>query len=210
MINWHSSIWGSGNIFRSIFAHNGNQYFNYTLKQLSITLTQFIASWQAIGIQEHRKRIQQPVIHFRYPKMHLVSHISESIRRECSLDNLACNISKLLHISTVREACGSSSKDNDIRQVLIHNNRYTRLDYLQKILLHYTLQGWNNTISAKVFHPLLTADIQRSNCRPYHLHHQHWQKESVFHHVSQKVHHLRDTPVCRVCRSLKLASLRDV
>jgi len=49
-------------------------------KEFSICLVEFEAWWQAIGVQELRKTIEQHVIHFGYAKMHLVSHISESIR----------------------------------------------------------------------------------------------------------------------------------
>ena len=49
-------------------------------KEFSICLVQFEAWWQAMGIQELRKTIVQRVIHFGYPQMHLVSHISESIQ----------------------------------------------------------------------------------------------------------------------------------
>jgi hypothetical protein len=49
-------------------------------KEFSIRLVEFEAWWQIIGVQEFRKTIEQRVIQFGYPKMHLVSHKSESIR----------------------------------------------------------------------------------------------------------------------------------
>jgi len=49
-------------------------------KEFSIRLGEFEAWWQAIGVRELRKTIESRLIHFGYPKMHLVSHISESIR----------------------------------------------------------------------------------------------------------------------------------
>jgi len=49
-------------------------------KESSIHMVQSEAWVQKIGVQELRKRIQQHEIHFRYPKMYLVSHISESMR----------------------------------------------------------------------------------------------------------------------------------
>jgi len=45
-------------------------------KEFSIPLVKFEAWWQAISVQELRKNIEQCVIHFGYPKMHLVHHIS--------------------------------------------------------------------------------------------------------------------------------------
>jgi hypothetical protein len=48
--------------------------------EFSIRLIKFEAWWETICIQALRKTIEQCVIHFGYPKMHLVSDISESIR----------------------------------------------------------------------------------------------------------------------------------
>jgi len=48
-------------------------------KELSIRLIEFKVWWHVIGIQELWKTIEQHVIHFGHPKMHLVSHISELI-----------------------------------------------------------------------------------------------------------------------------------
>jgi len=56
-------------------------------KGFSIRLVEFEDWWQAIGILELRKTIEQRVINFGYPMMHLVSHISESIQRMGSGDN---------------------------------------------------------------------------------------------------------------------------
>ena len=49
-------------------------------KEFSIHLIELEARWETIGIQALRKTIEQHVIHFGYPMMHLVCHISESIR----------------------------------------------------------------------------------------------------------------------------------
>ena len=49
-------------------------------KELCIGLIKFKARWKEIGSQELRKTIEQCVKHFRYPKMHLVHHLSESIQ----------------------------------------------------------------------------------------------------------------------------------
>ena len=48
-------------------------------KEFPIGLVEFDAWWQAMGVQELQKTIEQRVIHFVYAMMHLVSHISESI-----------------------------------------------------------------------------------------------------------------------------------
>jgi len=72
--------------------------------EFSIRLIEFEAWWETIGIQVLRKSIEQRLIHFGYPKMHLVSHISESIRRMGSGDNFTTDISERLHIANVKEA----------------------------------------------------------------------------------------------------------
>ena len=48
-------------------------------RELSICLIEFEAWWQAFGVQEIRRTIKQLVIHFGYPKIHLLSHISKRI-----------------------------------------------------------------------------------------------------------------------------------
>jgi len=110
-------------------------------KEFSIHLIQFDACWQAISIQELQKTIKQPVIHFRYPNMYHERHISESIWGVGSGDKFTTDIPELLHISTVKEADGSTSKANYIRQMLKHSGQCTGLDYLEEKLLNHTLQG---------------------------------------------------------------------
>jgi hypothetical protein len=53
----------------------------------TIHLIEFEAGWETISIQGLRKTIEQQVIHFGYPKTHLVSHISYSIHGMGSRDN---------------------------------------------------------------------------------------------------------------------------
>jgi len=49
-------------------------------KVFSFRMIEFKAWWETINVQSLRKTIEQCVIHFGYPKMHLVSHISGSNR----------------------------------------------------------------------------------------------------------------------------------
>jgi UTP-glucose-1-phosphate uridylyltransferase len=46
-------------------------------KKFSIHLVEVEAWWQANGVQQLWKTIEQRAIHFGYPTMHVVSHISE-------------------------------------------------------------------------------------------------------------------------------------
>jgi len=50
------------------------------MEEFSIRLIEFEAWWGTIVIQALQKTIEQRVIYFGDQKMHLVSHISESIR----------------------------------------------------------------------------------------------------------------------------------
>jgi hypothetical protein len=178
--------------------------------EFSIHLIEFEAWWEAIGIQAIRKTIEQRVIHPGYPKMHLVSHISESIPRMGCGDTFTTDISEWLHIANVKEAYLSSNKVNDIRQMLKHNDRCTGLDYMEKTLSYYALEDWCNIDSAKVCKLLSATDKLRSACRAHLLHLQTIQDEPIICPVSQQVYHLRETHVRRVYGSIQLTSLRDV
>jgi hypothetical protein len=74
------------------------------IKEFSIPLVEFGAWWQATGIQELRETIEQRVIHLGHPMIHLVSYISQSIRRMGSGDNFTTNISEWLYIANMKEA----------------------------------------------------------------------------------------------------------
>jgi hypothetical protein len=64
---------------REIYGITSNEQMRFREK-FSIPLIQFEAWWQAIGVQELWKPIQQREIHFGYAKLHLGSHISQSIQ----------------------------------------------------------------------------------------------------------------------------------
>jgi len=177
--------------------------------ELSIRLIEFEAWWETIGIQALRKTIQQRVIHFGYPMMHLVSHISESIRRIDSGDNFTTDISERLYIAKVKEAYRSSNKVNYIRQMLKHNDWCTGLDYMEETLSYLALEGWNDVDSLKVLNPLSITDKWCSTHKAHVLHLQRIQDKPIIRRVSQQVYHLRETHVRGVCRSIKLTSLRD-
>jgi hypothetical protein len=74
------------------------------MKEFSIRLVEFERWRQASEVQELRKTIQQHVIIFGYPKMHLVSHLSESIWRMGSGDDFTNDIFEHPHIGNVKEA----------------------------------------------------------------------------------------------------------
>jgi hypothetical protein len=55
-------------------------------------MIEYEAWWETICIQVLLKTIEQRVIHFWYPKMCLVSHISKTIQRIGLGDNFATDI----------------------------------------------------------------------------------------------------------------------
>jgi len=93
--------------------------------------------------------------------------------------------------------------------MLKHNDRCTGLDFMEVTLSYVALQGCYNIDSAKLFNLLLAADTWRNTCRSHLLLLHQCQKEPFFCPVSQQVHHLRETHVRGVCRSIKLTSVRD-
>jgi hypothetical protein len=137
-------------------------------KDLSIRLIEFEAWWKAICVQELRKTIQQHVIQFGYPKMHLVSHIPESLRRMGSGNNFTTDISAKLLIANVKEAYRSRNKVNYIRQTLKQNEWCTSLDCMEETLSDLAHQGWYDIDSSKDFN-LLSAPDKRRNTRRAHL-----------------------------------------
>jgi len=177
--------------------------------EFSICLIEFEAWWETMRIQALPKSIEQRIIHFEYPKMHLVSHISESIRRMGSGDNFTSGISERLHIANVKEAYQSTNKVNYIRQMLKHNDRCTGLDYMEETLVYLALQGWYNIDSARVFNLLSTTDKRQSTGRAHLLRLQTIEDEPIIRPVSQQLYHLREMHVRGVCSSIKLTSLRD-
>jgi len=98
--------------------------------EFSIRMIEVEAWWETIGIEALLKTIGHCVIHFGYPKIHHVSHISESIRRMGSHDNFTTDISERLHIANVKDAYRSSNNINCIRHMLMHNDRCTGHDYM--------------------------------------------------------------------------------
>jgi hypothetical protein len=90
------------------------------------------------------------MIHWGYPKLHLVSYISESIRRMGSGDNFTPDISERLHIAHVKEAYRSTNKVNYIRQMLKHNDQCTGHDYMEEALSYLAIKGWYDIDCANV------------------------------------------------------------
>jgi hypothetical protein len=178
-------------------------------KEFSIRLIKYEAWWQAIGVQELPKTIIQRVVHFKYPKMNLVSHISESIQRMGSGDNFTTDISERLHIGNVQEAYRSHNIANYIREMLKLNDRSTGPDNMEGTISYLALQDWYDIDSAKVFNLLSAADKQRNSHNAHLSRFQHCHDEQFFCPVTPQVHNLRETHVSVLCRSHNLTTLRE-
>jgi hypothetical protein len=198
--------WVTSQLEREIYDITSNKQ-NKT--ELSICGIEFEAALEIFGIQALRKSIEQRVIHFRYPKMHLVSHISESIRQMDFGNNVTTNISEQLHIAIMKEAYRSTNKVNYIRQMLKHNDRCTGLESMEETLSYLALQGWYDIDSETVFNLLSASYMRQSTPRAHHLYLQTIKDELILCTVSQQLYHLRETHVRRVCRSIKLTPHRD-
>jgi hypothetical protein len=111
-------------------------------KNFCIRLIGFETWGETISNQTLWKSIGQGVIHFRYTKMHLESHISESIRRMGSSDHFTTDHSARLNIANVKEGYCSTNKVNYIREMLEHNDRFTSLDYMVGTLSYLVLPAW--------------------------------------------------------------------
>ena len=178
-------------------------------KEYSIRMIEFEAWWESMRIQAFWKTIKQCVIHSGYPKMHLVSHISESIWRMRSGGNFNPVISKSLHIANVKEAYRSSNKVNYIWQILKPNDLCTGVDCMEETLSYLALQGWYDINFAQGFNLMSATDKRRCSHSAHQLHFQTIEHELFIRPVSQQVYHLRETHIRRVCRSIILTSLRD-
>jgi hypothetical protein len=73
--------------------------------------------------------------------MHLLSHITESIRQMGSPDNFSTDVSELLHIEMVKEAYRSTNRVSFEEQMLWYNDRYTGLAYMVQTLEYLALRG---------------------------------------------------------------------
>ena len=126
-----------------------------------------------------------------------------------SSDSFIIDISEWLHIGNVKEAYLSTNEVNYIQQMPKHNDWCTGLDYMKETLSYLAHQGGYDIDSANRFNLLAAADKRQNTRRAHPLRLHRCAKEPFFRPISQQVHYLRATHVRRVCRSLKLTSLRD-
>jgi hypothetical protein len=136
-------------------------------QEFSIALAELKLWCPATGTQDLCTTLEQCVIYFEYPKMHLVSHILVSTQLMDFGDNSTTDISGHLHIGNVKMIYPSTKTVNCIQQMLKHNGRFTSLDNMEKTLSCLAIQGWNDIGTAIVFNLLSGADKQLNMYRVY-------------------------------------------
>ena len=95
--------------------------------------------WAQARIDREYEQLRAEVYHFQFPKMHLLSHISESIRWMGSPDNFSTDVSEVLHVEMVKESYRSTNRVNFKEQMLWYNDRYTGLAYMIQTLEYLAL-----------------------------------------------------------------------
>jgi len=178
-------------------------------KEFAISLTEFKAQQQAIGIHMLRKTITLCVIPLEYSNIQHLSHISASIQEMGAGDNFATHISERLHVSKQKEASQFTNLLKYIWQILKCKDQYTSLDYMTEKLPHYTFQGWYNTDSENIFNQLVITNKLWNTHGATLLCLQRCPRELFFYSITQPVLHIRESHVCGVCRYMKLISLWD-
>lgn len=175
---------------------------------LSICVAIFDACWQALRVQELQKTIEQHVSYIRNVKMSLMSHILERIWWMGSGNDFTTDISEQHIIRNVKESYQSTHKVNYIGHMLMHNDWCTEPDYMEETLLYCALYGRYNIGFAIVCNLLSAANKLQHTHRAHLQYLQNWHEEPFFRPITQQVHHLRGTNICRVRRSIKFTSLR--
>ena len=97
--------------------------------------------WAQPRIYREYEKLRVEVYHFQFPKIHLLSHISESIRRMGSPDNFSTDVLELLHVEMVKEAYCSTNRVNFKEQILWYNDRHMGLAYMIQTLEYLGLRG---------------------------------------------------------------------
>jgi len=66
--------------------------------------------WSRQQMEAEKDKLETAIYHFQFPKMHMLSHATNSIPWTGSLDNFSTEISELLHIENVKEAYRTSNR----------------------------------------------------------------------------------------------------
>ena len=78
--------------------------------------------WSRARMKAEKEKLETAIYHFQFPKMHMLGHVSNSIRQMGSPDNFSTDISELLHIENVKEAYRASNRVQYEEQMLWYND----------------------------------------------------------------------------------------
>ena len=80
--------------------------------------------WLRRRVEPEKEKLETAIYHFLFPKMHMLSHVSNSICRMGSPDNFSTHVSEL-HRENVKEAYCASNRVQYEEQMLWYNDRDT-------------------------------------------------------------------------------------
>lgn len=106
--------------------------------------------WSRRRMEAEKEKLETAIYHFQFPKMHMLSHVSNSIRRMGSPDNFSTDVSELLHRENVKEAYRASNRVQYEEQMLWYNDRHTGIAYMVQTLEHLALSGMYDQDTARV------------------------------------------------------------
>jgi len=95
-----------------------------------IITTPITEGWSREWMKAEKEKLETAIYHFQFPKMHILGHVSNSIRQMGSPDNFSTPISELLHIENVKEAYRASNPVLYEEQMLWYNDRHTGIAYM--------------------------------------------------------------------------------
>ena len=106
--------------------------------------------WSRQRMNAEKEKLETVIYHFQFPKMHMLSHASNSIRGMGSPDNFSTDVSELLHRENVKEAYRASNRVQYEEQMLWYNDRHTGITYMVHTLEHLALSEMYDQDTARV------------------------------------------------------------
>jgi len=83
---------------------------NFETKWAAMEVKGSEEGWSRAWMKAEKEKLKTAIYHFQFPKMHMLGHVSNSIRQIESPDNLSTDISELLNIENVKEAYSASNR----------------------------------------------------------------------------------------------------
>ena len=118
--------------------------------------------WSEARVNREHEKLRVEIYHFQFPKMHLLSHLTESICQMGSPNNFSTDVSELLHVEMVNEAYRSTNRVNFEEQILWYNDRYTGLAYMIQTLEYLAFRGSLDSDTARTLRMSSQEERHRS------------------------------------------------